>query len=439
MLQIRKAMNYSPAFRYLLFPSLLLLAACRKTTVEKPAESGAHDPAEQHVSQNPTASTEPFTGKLVLSPEFQWLGAGGDGGGILRATLSVAAMMSDDPETARKLAEAADQAPPRAEPKDFDLSGISDWIARTEDLPPVDKASQKRRFGPWEVHVWGRGIGDATMALHRSGELQFAWQGYGFATTGPLLPEKAEEEAYSPFEGPPAGTDLDADGVPDLLVYDYSGGAHCCTTVKHIVCSVPPALTAQISGWHADPEYKDLDSDGKFEMHIRDTSYAYWNACYAASPSPKVVFRVENGRYHIAGELMRQQGRTSTDTANRLKEFTHRLSRLDLVLARYRDRSKPKRVLSAEEEADDDFFGGEGWHKGDVHLPSDVWAFLLDLIYSGRVKEAAQALDTMWPPGKPYQQDFAGDLYGMIAASPYGPLLPWFGEIKSAFHVSGDR
>ena len=387
----------------------------------------------------PIATIEPFTGKLVLSPEFQWLGAGGDGGGIIRASLGVAAMMSDGPETARTLAEAADQAPPRAEPEDIDFSGISDWIARSESLPPVDKASQIRRFGPLEVYVWGRGIGDATVALHRSGELQFAWQGYGFATTGPLLPEKAGEESYTAFEGPPAGTDLDADGVPDLLVYDYSGGAHCCSTVKDIVCSDPPVLTAEVSGWHAHPEYKDSDGDGKYEMHLRDTSYAYWNACYAASPSPDVVFLIENGRYYIAGDLMRRQGGSSNVTAKRLKELKHRLSRTDLMLARYRDKSESKRILSAEEKADDDFFGFDGWHKGDVHIPPNVWAFLLDLIYSGRVKEAAQALDTMWPPGKPHQQDFAKDLLEIIAASPYGSLLPWFDEIGPEFRFSGDQ
>jgi hypothetical protein len=423
----------------ILLPSLLLLAACREKAVEKPAGRVSNESSDALVSPKPVATTAPFTGRLVLSPEFQWLGAGGDGGGVLRATLDVAAMMSDDPETARRLAEAADQMPPpRAEPEDIDFSGISDWIARSEDLPPVTEANQTRRFGPWELRVWGRGIGDATVALFREGGLQFAWQGYGFATTGLLMPKKVGEKAFTPFDGPPAGTDLDADGVPDLLIYDYSGGAHCCTTVKHIVCSDPPVLTAQISGWHARPEYKDSDGDGKYEMHIRDTSYAYWNACYAASPSPDVVFRIENGRYHIAGDLMRRQGGSSEVTAKRLKELKHRLSRLDLVAARYRDKSEPKRVLSAEEEADDDFYQTECWHKGDVRLPSDVWAFLLDLIYSGRVKEAAQALDTMWPPGKPHQQDFAKDLLGMIAASPYGNLLPWFDEIGPALRVSGD-
>lgn len=97
--------------------------------------------------------------------------------------------------------------------------------------------------------------------------MQFAWQGYGFATTGPLKSQEPDTNAWL-FEGPPAGTDLDGDGVPDLLVYDYSGSVHCCNTIKHIVCSDPPVLTAQICGWHSRPSYRDLDGDGRYEMVI---------------------------------------------------------------------------------------------------------------------------------------------------------------------------
>ena len=51
------------------------------------------------------------------------------------------------------------------------------------------------------------------------------------------------------FDGPPAGTDLDADGCPAFLVYDNPGGTQGCGTVPHFGCLNPgtPLLAAQIA------------------------------------------------------------------------------------------------------------------------------------------------------------------------------------------------
>lgn len=76
----------------------------------------------------------------------------------------------------------------------------------------------------------------------------------------------------------------------------------------------------------------------------------------------------------------------------------------------------------------DDAFASYVCRTGDVHLPPGTGAFLLHLIYSGRVDKTAQARNIMRPSGRPLKQDFAGDIQGMIATSPLGSPLPWFGE-----------
>ena len=223
--------------------------------------------------------------------------------------------------------------------------------------------------------------------------------------------------------------------MPDLLIYDYSGGAHCCDTVKHIICSNPPVLVAQLSGCDGTPIYKQLTGDGHFELVIADDAYAYWNASFMASPAPETIFRIRNGHYEIAGDLMRQRAPSAQETATTLKELQHRLSRYDLFLARNNDPNQVADVkLTPEEQADDDFFGLEGWYQNDVCIPPAVWRFLLDLIYSGQIDQAVDALDTMWPPGKSGKNEFANDLLDMILrGSWFGGELPWAPELETAF------
>ena len=62
-----------------------------------------------------------------------------------------------------------------------------------------------------------------------------------------------------------------------------------------------------------------------------------------------------------------------------------------------------------------------------------MWDLLLDLIYSGQIDAAVNALDSMWPPGKAHKAEFANDLLTMIRGSWYGSHLPWFKELESIF------
>lgn len=227
-----------------------------------------------------------------------------------------------------------------------------------------------------------------------------------------IAAETAEDrnETWIPYEGPPAGTDLDGDGTPDLLIYDYSGGAHCCTSVKHIVCSDPPVLVAQIAGWHDVPVYKDVDNDGRYEMSLCDSSYAYWNACFACSPMPRVIYRIERGRCEMAGDLMAGGGPGRQETEAYIRKWQQTLQRFSEIDRKCRQ--NPDYNLTPEEGEVVDLFWGMTWHTEDgvVCIPPDVWGFLLDLIYSGRIHEAAAALDAVWPGDWGYRNTFANDL-----------------------------
>ena len=377
---------------------------------------------------------EPSASGITIAPNVQQIGAAGEGGGIMRAVSGMMALTSDDPEAQQRWAALEREVPPPS----TDEEPAAEYLSLHEillpgQLPDKAAADQERVFGPFRLYIWRGSYFSSDLALWRGTNLIIAARGFALATSGPLRPSTPEEEPFSYFEGPPAGTDLDLDGVPDLLLYDYSGGAHCCSSVKHIVCSDPPTLTAEISAWHSKPTYTDLDGDGRYEMSLDDSAYAYWNACFAGSPAPRVIFRIKNGRYEMAGDLMRQGAPPHDEIAGKIEALRFRLSRTDVYRARWAEEGETDRPLTDEERRDDDFFMGQAWRTEHVAIPSQVWDLLLELIYSGQVDQALEALDTMWPKGKPDQGDFARELLAMITGSWYGARLPWFNNMMAAF------
>ncbi len=352
---------------------------------------------------------------------------------MMRAVADTMALISTNIEEQQRLEVLARQTTPASSSAiELELSGVKHWLS-AESLPAASNACQVRVFGAWELRVWSQELEDSTVALFKSNKLQFAWQGSGLITTGPLKSGEAGTDMWTRFDGPPAGTDLDGDGVPDVLIYDYTGGMHCCATVKHIMCSDPPVLTAQISAWHHSPSYRDIDGDGRYEMIICDSTYAYWNTSYAGSPKTEAIFRIRNGHYELAGDLMRQQAPSPGQIQATIKELHGRLSRYDEFIARRKKDPDSNRKLTEEEQADEDFFLDQGWHDDSLHLSSPVWDFLLELIYSGQVESAVNALDSIWPASKPNKVAFANDFLGIMQESWYAPHLPWFNEVEKEF------
>lgn len=400
----------------------------KATTVIKRAENKT-----EHVIDGDI--TLPINGRLVLSSNFQQIGDNEDS-----VPLSIAekmALMTLVPAN-QPLLDAIARLPASAHEAiapviPMELFGIERWLTANE-LPVEIPVTHKKIFGQHQLCIWDDGNRNTTVALWRADILQFAFKGYRSGTTGNENSAESFDEQLVFFNGPPAGTDLDGDGIPDLLLYDFSGGAHCCYSVKHIICSDPPVFKAQILGTHSEPTYKDLDGDGLYEMMVGDASYAYWNACYADSPQPLVIYRIcPGGRYEMAGDLMRLKAFSRDAIEKNVAELRHRLSRIDIWLRKSENTHRPGRKLTEEEEKDDRFFGSSCWSNDHIRIHPFVWDFLLSLIYSGQVEQAVEVLNAIWPKNKPGKEDFAYDLLDMIRSSWHGSRLPWFPLLETAF------
>jgi len=93
------------------------------------------------------------------------------------------------------------------------------------------------------------------------------------------------------------GSDLNADGYPDLVVETYSGGAHCCFGTQ--VFSLRPngaAFILQKPESNAGGTFEDLNADGVFEFITYDDSFAYQYCPYAAGVLVKVIMAYDLGQ-----------------------------------------------------------------------------------------------------------------------------------------------
>lgn len=195
---------------------------------------------------------------------------------------------------------------------------------------------------------------------------------------------------------PPGGKDINGDGVPDLIVEHYSGGAHCCYEYAIFSLGNTLELTSVLEGKHSPLEFKDLDGDGKYEVIGRDWTFAYWNTSFAESPAPQIILRWNDGRYRLTGDLMKKPA-----NQNELLQL-------------------------AEEFRRDALFVDESMKS--LHWEPKWWAVMLELIYTGNGNLAWKFCDWFWPVSdqqsisKKYMAEkkkFLSEFKKQLKTSPY--------------------
>ncbi len=99
---------------------------------------------------------------------------------------------------------------------------------------------------------------------------------------------------------PPQPLDLDHDGAEDLLIQNFSGGAHCCYSYQLFSLGKTLKNLGSIRlldcGEHLTLE--DLNQDGALEILACNPSFTYLPKIpYAESPFPPMVFKIEQDRW----------------------------------------------------------------------------------------------------------------------------------------------
>lgn len=194
-----------------------------------------------------------------------------------------------------------------------------------------------------------------------------------------------------------AGEDLNNGGKRYLVVFAFSGGAHCCYTVHVIDLTDPPRIIATIDARNGmgltrapqgDPHFPDL------EFNIADQSFDYWHASHADSPGPSVWYRIQGGELRIALDMMIESSKTVMTRHPEMR--SHQTGPHPLYAPGKQPPAPPK-------------------------LDSELWSTMLDLLYSGNEEECWNIFESNWPAGftgPPTKNAFKQEFLSILDKSP---------------------
>ena len=197
------------------------------------------------------------------------------------------------------------------------------------------------------------------------------------------------------------------DSFPYYAFSQFSLGAHCCFNIFLIHKDEPQKVSHYWDNLDFRPWFGDANNDGEFEMFINDYSYTYWPYSFAASPAPRLILRITPTGFSLAPDLMIKPP---------LDEATLQ-QKLDEIAAQIDDDSNymEYNVYAAVQEK---------------YVPYELYATMLDLIYSDNEKLAWAFLEDAWPTeishawpiGFRHKEEFLEDLKSKVCGSLFAHL-----------------
>ena len=152
----------------------------------------------------------------------------------------------------------------------------------------------------------------ATISVSAQDELNFQYEGYTFTTTSDtanyctvLNVSKNCSNIFKSECGDRVlsivAEDLDNNGKKELLMEQYTGGAHCCSYVVAFRM-VNDRISVLDTLWWRDSGYeiKDLDNDGTKELTGYDAVFAYAFTNFAQSYFPVIIIKFKNDKFYDA-------------------------------------------------------------------------------------------------------------------------------------------
>ena len=169
-----------------------------------------------------------------------------------------------------------------------------------------------------------------------------------------------------------SGKDLNADGIPDVLLTGYSGGLHCCYVYEIVSLEKRPRILHTFQ--NPLPIRFERHADGSTLIYAVDGVFDYFIVPHSDAVIPQVVLKLKgNDLVDVSAdypeiydrEIEQMRSELAADEVAKLRN------------ADYHNKLYSDHVAAA--------------HK--------VLTIVLDYVYSGREEKAWQALQEMWPAG----------------------------------------
>ena len=183
----------------------------------------------------------------------------------------------------------------------------------------------------------------------------------------------------------PIGMDITGEGQPNLVVSEYTGGAHCCFLIHIFEIGKKFRHIQTIDLEDSDTDFSNLDGDPALELPMNDWTFAYWKTSFADSPAPEVILKYSGGQYQMAPKLMKKLPRRQAE----------------LIETAAKIKSLPE------------------WKDSAQKIPPALWRELLNLIYTGNMAQAWKLFDLAWPEEMAGKQEFLEEFKAQLATSPF--------------------
>ena len=260
-------------------------------------------------------------------------------------------------------------------------SHSEDFADDKESCPGSRRKTGEANFGEYVVRTYRYPNSFGCFVISRNGRAVHKETSMDFQIGGSpslMLEGKRGELTH-------IGTDVTGFGQPDLVIGEWTGGAHCCF-LFHVfeLGSTRLRKVATIDAQHSDlSRFADVDHDGRPEFLTNDWTFAYWHTGFMQSPAPDVILRFRNGKFRLALDLMRKPNPNERDIAAKTKEIAG------------------------------------NWDTSEEGPPAAYWAELLDLIYSGNARRAWSFAEEAWPRDKEGRDEFMKEFRKQLRSSPY--------------------
>lgn len=255
--------------------------------------------------------------------------------------------------------------------------------------PQQSTVDNEETFSDFVIRIYrGRNESfEGCIEVLRNNRIVFSRRTEGKVVIGNDVNKGSRSKAAEPGEyHPPAisvGTDITGLGKPNLILNEWSGGAHCCFSFHVLELGDRPREIAVVDAADSDyAHFEDVNHDGHYEFVGWDFTFAYWRTGFSQSPAPRILLRFDGMKYELAPDLMRQAPPATKE--------------LSLIEAN---------VLN------------DDWEEGTP--PPLLWRTMLDLIYTGHSDLAWKFFDAAWSPQHIGKAAFLQDFCSKLATSPY--------------------
>jgi hypothetical protein len=189
--------------------------------------------------------------------------------------------------------------------------------------------------------------------------------------TPPKGPRVTMAEEWAMSLDPVSGSDINGDGIPEVVFDGFSGGGTCCYIYWIVSLEKKPRIVRTIR--NQVPLVFRKRSDGGIEIRTGEGSFDLFFLPQADAVIPQLVLRLEGSQLtDISSDYQEEYDR-------QIAEARSELTASDL------EKFRASRY-------------GQKMFIDQLPTVKRVLTIVLDYLYSGREPQAWQSLDEMWPP-----------------------------------------